>query len=246
MADCKRRRPRDCQGGFEAHAGDAARSSAPSRARFAPRRTSEGLDGLVIPGGESTTIAKGIESAGLEPALRAHHEAGRPILGTCAGHDRLRRRAPRLHRRRRRGATPSAASCRASRPTSRSRGSATSRCGRSSSAPPGSSATGPGSRCSPPTTGTRWRSARARVLACAFHPELTDDPRFHAIFMAMTTARRASGRGEEASEMRDPRVQTPGEDPGRLLDRGEGGRGRLDRRRERRRRRCCWRSTRRC
>jgi len=51
-------------------------------------RTSEdmaGLDGLVIPGGESTTIAKGIEWAGLEPAIRAHHEAGAPILGTCAG-----------------------------------------------------------------------------------------------------------------------------------------------------------------
>jgi pyridoxal 5'-phosphate synthase pdxT subunit len=44
-----------------------------------------GLDGLVIPGGESTTIAKGIDSAGLEPSLRAHHEARRPILGTCAG-----------------------------------------------------------------------------------------------------------------------------------------------------------------
>ncbi len=27
----------------------------------------------------------GIESAGLEPAIRAHHEGGRPILGTCAG-----------------------------------------------------------------------------------------------------------------------------------------------------------------
>jgi 5'-phosphate synthase pdxT subunit len=26
------------------------------------------------------------------------------------------------------------------------------------------------------------------VLAAAFHPELTDDPRFHAIFMAMTTS----------------------------------------------------------
>src|ERR687890_724750 len=45
----------------------------------------EGLDALVIPGGESTTIGKMIESAGLEPALRAHHEAGKPILGTCAG-----------------------------------------------------------------------------------------------------------------------------------------------------------------
>jgi 5'-phosphate synthase pdxT subunit len=36
------------------------------------------------------------------------------------------------------------------------------------------------------------------VLACAFHPELTDDPRFHAIFMAMTTAARERA-GEEAT-----------------------------------------------
>jgi len=36
------------------------------------------------------------------------------------------------------------------------------------------------------------------VLACAFHPELTDDPRFHAIFMAMTTSWRERA-GEEAT-----------------------------------------------
>lgn len=45
----------------------------------------DGLDALVIPGGESTTISKAIERDGLEPAIRAHFEAGRPILGTCAG-----------------------------------------------------------------------------------------------------------------------------------------------------------------
>src|SRR3954470_14329495 len=45
----------------------------------------DGLDGLVIPGGESTTITKAIERDGLEPAIRAHAEAGRAILGTCAG-----------------------------------------------------------------------------------------------------------------------------------------------------------------
>jgi 5'-phosphate synthase pdxT subunit len=28
------------------------------------------------------------------------------------------------------------------------------------------------------------------VLACAFHPELTEDPRLHALFMAMTTGAR--------------------------------------------------------
>ena len=35
----------------------------------------DGLDGLVIPGGESTTITKAIERDGLEPAIRAHLEA---------------------------------------------------------------------------------------------------------------------------------------------------------------------------
>jgi 5'-phosphate synthase pdxT subunit len=34
------------------------------------------------------------------------------------------------------------------------------------------------------------------VLACAFHPELTDDPRLHALFMAMTTSARDPAREE--------------------------------------------------
>jgi len=38
------------------------------------------------------------------------------------------------------------------------------------------------------------------VLAAAFHPELTDDPRFHAIFMAMTTAARERAKEEAAHE----------------------------------------------
>jgi len=32
------------------------------------------------------------------------------------------------------------------------------------------------------------------VLACAFHPELTDDSRLHALFMAMTTSARGGAR----------------------------------------------------
>jgi 5'-phosphate synthase pdxT subunit len=36
------------------------------------------------------------------------------------------------------------------------------------------------------------------VLACAFHPELTEDPRFHAIFMAMTTTGARQGAKERA------------------------------------------------
>ncbi|MGH7391218.1 MAG: pyridoxal 5'-phosphate synthase glutaminase subunit PdxT [Candidatus Rokuibacteriota bacterium] len=43
------------------------------------------VDGLVIPGGESTTLLKLMEAWGFVPALEKFHGAGRPIFGTCAG-----------------------------------------------------------------------------------------------------------------------------------------------------------------
>ena len=45
----------------------------------------DGLDGLVIPGGESTTMTLGIEREGLAEPLREFVRSGRPTLGTCAG-----------------------------------------------------------------------------------------------------------------------------------------------------------------
>jgi 5'-phosphate synthase pdxT subunit len=45
----------------------------------------EGLDGLVIPGGESTTMTLGIEREGLAAPLRELARSGTPVLGTCAG-----------------------------------------------------------------------------------------------------------------------------------------------------------------
>ena len=45
----------------------------------------EGLDGLVIPGGESTTMTLGIEREGLAGPLRELAARGVPVLGTCAG-----------------------------------------------------------------------------------------------------------------------------------------------------------------
>jgi 5'-phosphate synthase pdxT subunit len=45
----------------------------------------EGLDALILPGGESTTMRRLIDRYGLrEPIQRMAHE-GRPMLGTCAG-----------------------------------------------------------------------------------------------------------------------------------------------------------------
>jgi pyridoxal 5'-phosphate synthase pdxT subunit len=45
----------------------------------------EGLDGLIIPGGESTTLLKLMEEWDFVPALQKFHSSGRPIFGTCAG-----------------------------------------------------------------------------------------------------------------------------------------------------------------
>lgn len=46
----------------------------------------EGLDGLVVPGGESTTMARLAAPVGLFEAVReAHDEAGMALFGTCAG-----------------------------------------------------------------------------------------------------------------------------------------------------------------
>lgn len=43
------------------------------------------LDGIVIPGGESTTIGKLMRKYGFVEALRQFHQAGKPMFGTCAG-----------------------------------------------------------------------------------------------------------------------------------------------------------------
>lgn len=45
----------------------------------------DGLDGLVLPGGESTTMTLGIEREGLAKPLRAAISGGLPTLATCAG-----------------------------------------------------------------------------------------------------------------------------------------------------------------
>ena len=45
----------------------------------------EQINGLIIPGGESTTIGKLIERFGLEGPIQALHDRGGAIYGTCAG-----------------------------------------------------------------------------------------------------------------------------------------------------------------
>ena len=72
------------QGDVSAHAGALRRLGAePVRVRR--KEELDGVDALVLPGGESTTISKGLERLGLYEPLEAFAASGRPVLGTCAG-----------------------------------------------------------------------------------------------------------------------------------------------------------------
>ncbi len=72
------------QGDFEAHERMLARLGADTRQVRVPADL-EGLDALVIPGGESTTMTLGVEREGLAAPLRELARAGLPMLGSCAG-----------------------------------------------------------------------------------------------------------------------------------------------------------------
>jgi 5'-phosphate synthase pdxT subunit len=72
------------QGDFEAHGRVLRRLGAIVREVRVPGDL-DGLDGLVIPGGESTTMTLGVEREGLAEPLRAFARCGKPLLGSCAG-----------------------------------------------------------------------------------------------------------------------------------------------------------------
>lgn len=72
------------QGSTRLHAGALAELGASPVAVRTPADLA-GVDGLVIPGGESTTLSLLLDSSGLRPALEERLAGGFPVLGTCAG-----------------------------------------------------------------------------------------------------------------------------------------------------------------
>jgi pyridoxal 5'-phosphate synthase pdxT subunit len=186
------------QGDFGAHA-EMLRSLGAEPVEVRTAEELSDLDGLVIPGGESTTITKAIERDGLEPAIRAHADAGLPILGTCAGMIVCDREHLGLV-------------------DATARRNAFGRQIASFEVELEVGGLGPD-----PMRAVFIRApwidehgAEVEVLAsvdhrpvvvrqgqvvlCAFHPELTDDSRLHALLMAMATA--ARNRAAEARGMR--------------------------------------------
>jgi 5'-phosphate synthase pdxT subunit len=153
------------------------------------------LDGLVIPGGESTTISMGIESGGLEEPIGEHRRSGGTVFGTCAGmivcddaHLGLIDATAARNAFGRQlqsfeadleinglGDEPlRAVFIRA----------------------PWVERHGPGVEVLATHGGHPVAIREDGVLACAFHPELTSDSRLHALFMAMTTSARTRAREE--------------------------------------------------
>jgi pyridoxal 5'-phosphate synthase pdxT subunit len=181
------------QGGFEAHLGILRELGAEAMELRAPGDLA-GLDGLVIPGGESTTILKGIDAASLAGPIRAHHAAGKPVFGTCAGmivcdRDHLglldvttRRNA--FGRQLQSFEADLEVEGVGDEPLRAVfiRAPWVERCG---------DAVNVLAAYDSHPVAVR----EGDVLACAFHPELTDDSRMHALFMAMTTRTR-----DDASE----------------------------------------------
>jgi pyridoxal 5'-phosphate synthase pdxT subunit len=185
------------QGDFAAHA-EMLRSLGAQPSEVRTPEELDALDGLVIPGGESTTITKAIERDGLEPAIRAHAERGRPILGTCAGmivcdreHLGLVDAAAERNAFGRQiasfevelqvdGLGPDplrAVFIRAPRITNH----------------------GDDVEVLASVDGHPVAVRQGRIVLCAFHPELTDDSRMHALLMALATAAREERGGDPAA-----------------------------------------------
>ncbi len=154
----------------------------------------EGLDGLVMPGGESTTVSLGIEREGLAEPLRGLVRSGVPVLATCAGMIVLDREHLGL------------LDLRAER-------NAFGRQVRSFEAElevagfgdalravfiraPWVAEAGDGVEVLASVDGHPVAVRQGNVLAVAFHPELTDDPRVHAWLIEQV---RAAGATKEAA-----------------------------------------------
>ncbi len=184
------------QGGFAAHVEMLLGLGADAFEVRAVEQISD-LEALVIPGGESTTISKAIERDGLEPAIRAHHDAGRAIMGTCAGMILLASNHLGLLD----------ATCRRNA-FGRQLESFETDLEIEGIGPdplravfiraPWVSEHGPDVDVLASVDGHPVVIRQGALLACSFHPELTDDSRMHAYLMAIATG--AGDRPEHSTK----------------------------------------------
>jgi pyridoxal 5'-phosphate synthase pdxT subunit len=178
------------QGDFEAHRRVLAELGAEANEVRTPAGL-DGLDGLVIPGGESTTISMGMEREGLDEAIPSFHASGGPILGSCAGmivcdRDHLGI-ADYVCRRNAFGRQ-----LQSFEQDLRIEGLGEEPLRAVFIRAPWVEEQGPGVEVLAEIDGHPVAVRDGSVMAVAFHAELTDDSRLHAAFMAMCTAARSA------------------------------------------------------
>ena len=186
------------QGDFEAHARALQLLGATAVEVRRPEQL-EDLDGLVVPGGESTTIKMGLESYGLEEPLRDFVATGRPVLGTCAGLIVLDRAhldlMDVLARRNAFGRQ-----VRSFEADVAVRGLGDEPLRAVFIRAPWIEDAGDGVEVLAEIDGHPVVARERNMLVAAFHPELTDDLRLHALFLAMT--REEEGENSRSSASR--------------------------------------------
>jgi 5'-phosphate synthase pdxT subunit len=187
------------QGDFAAHAA-MLRSLGAGPVEVRTAQELHDLDGLVIPGGESTTIVKAIDRDGLEPAIRAHAASGRPILGTCAGMIVCDREHLGLvdATTRRNAFGRQIASFEAELQVD---GLGPDPMRAVFIRAPWIEDHGAEVEALASIDGHPVVVRQGRVVLCAFHPELTDDSRLHALLMALATSAR-----EDSASDRQPAI----------------------------------------
>ena len=190
------------QGAFIEHQQVLARLGVESR-EVRQRKHLDGIDGLIIPGGESTTIGKLLDTLGMTEPLRALGREGLPIWGTCAGMILLANDAgrpqpllgllPIVVKRNAFGSQLDSFEADLPVPVLGER-------------PfhavfiraPLIERLGPG--VTPLATladGTVVAAERDQLLVTSFHPELTGDPRFHQYFLRKVAGRTGAGAGTD-------------------------------------------------
>jgi 5'-phosphate synthase pdxT subunit len=182
------------QGDVEKHLAAIERCGARGRRVRSPKDLA-GLWALVLPGGESTTISKGLDRHGLVEPIRAFAEAGGALLGTCAGAILLSREA-RNHPVPTLGlldvaALRNAYGTQVDSFVAPADGEARSAWGGMECVfirAPRLVDLGPSVEVLARVDGEPVLVRQGRRLACTFHPELTDDLRVHAALLALAEA----------------------------------------------------------
>jgi 5'-phosphate synthase pdxT subunit len=180
----------DLQGAVREHVAVLDRLGVPSlRVRLTEEL--DAVDALIIPGGESTTVGKLMERRGLDTAIRERARAGMPVFGTCMGMITMATdiEGSEQHRLglldigvRRNAFGRQVDSFEADLDVPALGGEAVPAVFIRA---PVVTRVGPGVEVLAEWEGEPVAVRQGRLLATAFHPELTADTRFHELFAAM-------------------------------------------------------------